>query len=234
MRSQCYPKKDVAWLENKPEIKELRCSSYYNSYAEKGDGSISKDAIFEIKEDFFRERHVFKDSQLICYFEVDVFDKNKVKVYVKEKATIDNANVLFYHWGGSGTIGDLGKNSYQSNWDLMCSVDSMSDELTCSISQKKLVLYKKSDGYSIVVGGGNYTGSKSYIRVNKDKPFASDTSGYFSPEDTIKIISSINKDSKLTIRYTQDPPNGTIDTVMDMKYFNAAVKVLGEIYNKQK
>ncbi|MDH8131743.1 hypothetical protein QIG86_25660, partial [Klebsiella pneumoniae] len=79
------------------------------------------------KEDFFREKHVFKNSKLICYFEVDAFDKNKVTVYVKEMAAVDNANVLFYHWGGSGTIGDLGKDNHQSNWDLMCSVDSMND-----------------------------------------------------------------------------------------------------------
>ncbi|MDH8431283.1 hypothetical protein QIG28_27110, partial [Klebsiella pneumoniae] len=65
-------------------------------------------------------------------------------------AAVDNANVLFYHWGGSGTIGDLGKDNHQSNWDLMCSVDSMNDELTCAISQKNFVLYKKNDGYSIV------------------------------------------------------------------------------------
>lgn len=227
-------KKDVTWLESKPEIKELSCSSYYNSYASKSEESISKNATFAIKEDFFREKHVFKDSQLICYFEVDVFDKNKVAVYVKEKATVDNANVLFYHWGGSGTVGNLSNNNYQSNWGVMCSVDSMSDELTCSIRQKKFVLYKKNNGYSIVVGRENDIGSKSYIRVNKDKPFVSDAGGYFSSEDTTKIISSINKDSKLTIRYIEDPSNGPIDSIIDVKYFNAAVKVLGEIYNKQK
>ncbi|HHG0780756.1 TPA: hypothetical protein ACPUHJ_005048 [Klebsiella pneumoniae] len=226
-------KKDIAWLGSKPQIKELSCSAYYNSYASRGEVSISKNATFEVKENFFREKHVFKDSKLICYFEVDAFDKNKVTVYVKEMAAVDNASVLFYHWGGSGTIGDLGKDNHQSNWDLMCSVDSMNDELTCAISQKNFVLYKKNDGYSIVVGGGGYMGSKSYIRVNKDKPFVSDAGGYFSPEDTTKIISSINNDSKLTIRYTEDPSNRTIDTIMDMKYFNAAVKVLGEIYNKQ-
>lgn len=53
-------KKDVAWLGSKPQIKELSCSAYYNSYASKGEVSISKNATFEIKEDFLEKSMFLK------------------------------------------------------------------------------------------------------------------------------------------------------------------------------
>ncbi len=77
MRSQCYLKRILRGWEAKAQIKELSCSAYYNSYASKGEVSISKTLPLRLRRIFLEKSMFFKDSKLICYFEVDAFDKNK-------------------------------------------------------------------------------------------------------------------------------------------------------------
>ncbi|KEY58512.1 hypothetical protein [Serratia sp. DD3] len=227
-------KKDVIWLEKKQGIKDLECSAYRQLYAEEGKATIPQNIGFDIKEDYFKNKHVFENGKLICLFEVDVLKKDKTKVSVVEEALIDGVKVSFYHWGGSGTIG--GGYNDKSSWSLGCKTDSMTDDLTCYIYKGSFYLHRDKNGYMVAVGSEHFPNTPAYIRFGKSKPLESGGHGVFSLVDSKSIIdtlSSSDKD-KVVTRYTRWPYENPIDEELNISYFKSSIKILDAIYEAHK
>ena len=225
-------KKDITWLEKNQEIKDLECSAH--NYPYDGDGKlvIPKNIGFEIKDNYFKSKHVFDNGKLICLFEVDVLKKDKTKVNVVEEALIDGVKVRFYHWGGSGTIGE----SYddKSAWNLGCTTDSMTDDLTCYIYKGSFYLHKDKNGYMVAVGSEHFPNTLAYIRSGKNKPFESGNNGVFSLADSKSIIDALSSGHKVATRYTKWPYEKPINDELDISYFKSSMKILDAIYEAHK
>lgn len=210
-------------LEKIDVIKKLQCDDY--------EGYTYKTTDFskvEIKESFFKETPIIKGSSTICLLEADTGNSNKPVLNVLERGRIENAPVELFRWGGSGSVG--GEYLQPKAWNFACKTDAMSDDVTCYIFHKKLYIYLDKNGYSMTVGNDHYPQTKSFIRINKNKPMESQDSGYFSKEEASAALSELINADKVTIRFTKWPYSEPVDENIDMTYFKAAKAILDRLY----
>lgn len=215
--------KDISWLENKPEIKAMGCSSY------EGDPSGGRSGV-KITESSFSTDRLFSDGSLTCYLSMNIDDLDMPKLSIIEKTKLNGVDVSVFHSDGSGTIGK-GYSDKQA-WQSACKKDAMTDEVTCQIHQGNLFLFKDKSGYSVGVGGELYPKTNAFIRLGKDKPLQAKYESIFSAEQTDQIISGLTAGDKVLTRYTKWPNKTDIDESIDAKYFLSAKKVLDLIYEK--
>lgn len=215
-------KKKVAWLETQQGVKEIGCNEYDDSsYASTGK------ELFSIKKSAFKHDKLFENSKLVC----DLWDDhNKPYLHVIEKTKIDGIDIRFFHFDGSGLIGDQRIEKYNDGWRTGCKKDTMTDEVICYVSQNDVSLFRDKDGYLIRVGNNHYPSSIANLRINEDSPFSSGDDGIFDRESSEQIVSKLSPDDAVSTRYIEWPHKRNIDNTVIMDNYNVAKKVLDTLY----
>lgn len=213
----------VRKLEKLDSVKTIKCDRFEGFVFDKVDYSK-----LEIKESFFKEIPVINGSSTTCLLDSDSDDTTKPVLNIIEEGVIDSAKVEIFRWGGSGTVG--GEYLAPKSWNLGCSTDAMTDEVTCYVFQNDFHIYRSKNGYSMVVGSEHFPQTKSLLRINKDNPIESQDNGVFASDVSERVLLELSDATSVTTRFTKWPNSKPIDEKVDMTYFKAAKIMLDRLY----
>ncbi|CAM7635191.1 hypothetical protein PHDIMM138B_20280 [Phytobacter diazotrophicus] len=213
----------VRKLEAMDSVKKLNCDEFEGFVFSKIDY-----AKLEVKGSFFKDTPVINGSSTICFLDHDFDDTTKPVLSVVERGIVEGVNFSLSRWGGSGSVG--GEYLSPASWNLGCSTDAMTDDVTCYIFQKGFYIYRSKNGYSVIIGSEHFPQTTSFLRINKDAPIESQFNGVYSNDTSKNILVKLGSATAVTIRFTKWPNINPLDEVVDMTSFNAAKFMLDRIY----
>lgn len=135
----------------------------------------------------------------------------------------DGIKYHFYHSDGSGAFAGDKDNDIQPSfsrnkyWDLACSNDIMTDELTCSARLGDLAIFHDRGGDpEFFVLGEKYPGSRVSIRIDSGPVYSVVADSSFSAKQSKEMISSIKPGSRIAVRYVDPVNKQNVDSVNEV------------------
>ncbi len=216
---------EINWLNSTPEVKQLKCDSFDFNYEKMEKKQIT------VTPSIFKNKKIINDSKLNCNIRNN-YERGTYDLLVKEQLIINEMSIGIYHSEGSGIIG----NDYSDakTWHTECKTDSMTDEYTCAIRNKDLVIIRDESGYIIVVGSSHFPDKAALIRLDKNKPTESGDKGVYTYQQSEEIVNGMQTAKAVTTRFIRWPYEKYVDGNVDMTNYTTAKKVLDLIYENHK
>ena len=131
-----------------------------------------------------------------------------------EKGVLNGVHYSFYYTDGSGTFSGTPGNTgnvmepSESNWDVACKKDPITDKKMCHMKMKDLWVYVYENGKTIIsIGSEHFPSSSVTVRIDGGAPFTTSSAndGDFPANTSAKLIEQLKRAKSLTTRYMKWP-----------------------------
>jgi hypothetical protein len=150
----------------------------------------------------------------------------------RETGELNGVPYSFYYSDGSGTFvgspGNTGtyKDRTDTNWDVQCKKDPITDSKHCQMKLKDLWLFVYPKGRATVsIGHEHYPGSAVTIRIDQGPPISTSArnDGDFDPQISLRLIQKLKNAKVVTTRYMKWPYRSWEDETWEIYGFNEAL-----------
>lgn len=163
----------------------------------------------------------------LAFAETDIAPKSG-EPFLNSKGVVNGVHYHYYDDYSASFAGTEGNTTdfsepMESNWDVGCEKDQITDRKTCHMRIKNLWIFVYGKGKPIVsIGHDHFPGSSVVIRIDSGTPVSGSAAsdGYFPPTVSAKVIERLKHAKQVTTRYMEWPYRSWVDDSLDMYGFN--------------
>lgn len=150
----------------------------------------------------------------------------------RETGELNGVIYRFYYSDGSGIFvgkpGNAGTymDRTDTNWDVQCKKDPVTDRKHCQMKIKDLWLFVYPKGrVTVSIGHEHYPGSSVTIRIDQGAPISTSAhqDGDFNPQTSLRLVQQLKKAKSVTTRYMKWPYRSWDDETWELYGFNEAL-----------